>query len=361
MGFLAAGEPETRETLDVTIHATSLVREYAGSDWYARPTLENVDGVIVLIYYRSSNHIMNDGELHIKFSGDYGATWSDEDKTLTGVSVTGFPMNPPELGAGEDCQEPWLMVAPDGKLLLHMWKNDYATTAHGTWQSVSTDGGATWGTPTLINFIGLSESNNLLVFATDDHFVYDGVIYAGARMWTSAEAGNGKNILVKSADNGATWTYVSDISSFGTGTNEVGLEYLGNARIVAVMRGFSPHTWISFSDDMGLTWAGLSMPDLEVSGRHRIWTLTHLRGEASWWTDPVLIMCGFVFGRRTCVWVSRDSGATWSHAAYLDNVIPDAGYSDMFWDSDLSQFVLLSYFGTQDTASIKQYRFSIAL
>ena len=354
-----AGEPI------LTVDSSQIVRQHAGSDWYGRPACEVVNGVVVLVYKSGTAHNQNDGALHIKFSNDYGATWSNEDKYIGGAAVTGFPMNPPDCVAGQDAQEPWLMIAPNGDLLLHMWRSDYAVDFDGTYQSRSTDGGQTWSTPAAVDFVGLDAATDLLTFSTDDHFVYDGVIYAAARVFQDVATSGAKIVFVKSTDNGTTWDYVSTIAGFSPYVVEAGIEYTGSNRIVCVMRG-DGLTWRSFSNDMGLTWSpaqDVSSVLWAIAGRHRIQTAAHLRGEANWWTDPNLIMCGFIWsgtGRVPVVWISEDAGVSWVVPYYpLDSETPDAGYSDMFYNPNTGKYVLLTYYGEQDFADIKQYNLTI--
>lgn len=357
-GFLGGGDPIT---LTVDASAT-LVTGGAPNDWHGRPAAEVVNGVVVMVYKTATAHNLNDGILHIKFSDDYGATWSDEDKTLAGVAVTNFPMNPPDLGAGEDCQEPWLITAPNGDLLLHMWKDDYGVTQHGTWQSRSTDDGATWTIPAQILPVGLAGPDGM--FATDDHFVYNDVIYVVGRYF-SANWADCKMLVIKSADNGTTWDWVSDITNNTPTVVEAGMEYVGNDTIVVVMRG-NNLTWRSFSHDMGLTWTAaedVSSSLWAIAGRHRINTGAHLRGEANWWNDTYLIMHGFIWtgtGRRPVLWISQDSGLTWAFAYQpVDVETADGGYCDMFYNPNTDQYVLLTYSGLTTAADVKQHNLTI--
>ena len=320
-----------------------------------------------MTYYESSAHSVNDGALHVRFSDDYGDTWSDEDKNLAGGAVTGFPMNPPDAGAGEDAGEPWLMVAPNGDLLIHMWRVDYGVTANGTYQSRSEDGGLTWGTPAVVDFDGIADDAK--VFSTDDNFVSGTVIYAGARQYDDAVPTNCRNIFIKSTDNGATWTYISDISSFTPDTIEVGLEYLGDNNVIAMLRDLA-HTasYKAVSSDMGATWGALTnvTGTVGIAGRQRVYTLAHLRGEASWWTDTNLIMVGFVhqvsgntWSRRNCYWTSADAGANWSGPNYIDAIGEDSGYGDIFYRPSDEKYVIVSNYGTSLEADLVQYVFEL--
>jgi hypothetical protein len=324
----------------------------------------NDDNEVVLIYREAGSHTAPDSTFHIRFSDDYGATWSDRDKYLDGSSITGFPFgSPPDYTGNQHVNEPWLYKAPNGNLILHLWRTEVPSdSTNTTYQSVSTDGGLTWSTATAIS---LSGHSNTLVFATDDHFVYDGVIYAAARDFS--DTSHYHMIFIKSTDNGATWQWVSNMESAATdeSTVEVGIEYLGNNRIIAIYRTTAfTATCRSYSDDMGLTWSQIESitGNIPASGRHRIWTKTHFEGGASWWTDDDLVMIGFVNfpgqGRKTAVWYSRDAGETWTNPRYLEeSIYSDAGYADMIYNSTTGQYVLVSYIGPVGDADavVKQY------
>lgn len=364
--------PAARATLGtptVTVVTTATIVPTVGGLWYGRASVEKLsNGNLVLCYKSGTHHAVNDGALHIRFSNDQGATWTAEDTKLGGGAVTGFPMNPTGAGAGEDAGEPWLMIAPNGDLLLHMWRADYGVTANGTYQSRSTDGGASWSASAQINFVGIADDAK--VFATDDHFVLGTVIYAGARVYLDVTGDPCHNILIKSTDNGTTWEYVSDITNDANNTWEVGIEYLGNNTILAMLRDVSmtaSHKRVS--TDLGATWGAYTdvTGTVGVAARQRVKTRAHLKGLSNWWNDSVLIMCGFIHTnpgnsqpRRNAVWISLDRGTTWTGPNYVDVETEDAGYGDLFWDETNSQFVFVSYQGLLAEASIKQYNFTVA-
>lgn len=362
---VAAGLTETV----VAVASTSTVSSGGTLDWHGRASIKRrpSDNALVLVYRRGSHHAINDGALYIRFSNDDGATWTAENTTLGGAAVTGFPMNPSTLSAGEDAGEPWLYVAPNGDLLLHMWRVDYGVTANGTYQSRSTDGGHTWSASAAVTISGVA--NSLLAFATDDDFVLDSVIYAGARVYADVAPSNVHAILIKSTDNGTTWSKVSDITEVGSFTNEVGFEYVGTNTIVAVIRSLlNDHTYLRRSTDLGLTWGALEdvSNSIGISGRHRIYTRAHLKGLANWWNDPVLVMVGFHLmtpnssqQRRNCVWFSPDRGEHWSGPHYLAAQTEDAGYSDMFYAAGSAQYGIVAYQGTLATADLVQYRITM--
>jgi len=333
--------------------------------WYGRPVLKDIgDDIWCMVYANSEAHnVLTSSQLHVRFSDDYGETWSDENKYIDGSSVTGFPMYPPGAVPGETDEgpgEPWLYVCPNGDLLVHMWKVQYATTKNGSYQSRSTDGGKTWSTPALIDFTGTTR--DLYIYSTDDDFVLGNTIYAGAREYLNIVQTDGiKSIFIKSDDNGVTWDYVSDITDFSTRpTNEVGLEYIGNNKIVAICRGTNsvadggPYkvSYLVTSDDLGVTWNTPTTPaNIQVNGRIRIKSRSHVKGKNNWWFDPVLIAHGFDqqdipngSQRRICVYISKDFGDTWSTAKYLRITGYDGGYGDFLYNPNTDEYVSLQYY-----------------
>lgn len=321
------------------------------------------DGTLVMVYKRGPGH-SSDGstEIHIRFSDDYGATWTAEDTDLDGNPVSGLPLTRPVAwDAADDLSEPWLYLAPNGNLLLHVWRYDWGDTAYGAYQSVSADGGKTWGALASTGLTGHAEPER--IFSTDDHFVYDGTIYAGC----SFKEADGAEGLIKSPDNGASWEFVATVSA--TVTAEIGIEYLGDNTILALMRSTSDKTtYRCFSTDMGATWGTRDELTniMGASGRHRIWTRAHLEGSsAEWWTDQYLVACGFVLTgvvgaeRRSCLWFSKDGGANWSEPHYVDDAYNDAGYGDMFYNPNTGEYVFLCYRGTKNEADLVQYNVSV--
>lgn len=323
-------------------------------NWFGRPCIQVVNGVVVMIYRRGTGHATNDGAMHIKFSNDYGATWTDDDKNLSSGSVTGFPMS-----INNAAGEAELLACPNGDLLVHIPGSNNGTLL-GTYQSRSTDGGLTWDAPVLIDFSGIADDSK--VYAVDNSFIYSGVIYAGTRIWQDDTATVGESALLKSTDNGITWELVSILTSFAQNTNEIGIEYLDNSQILAVLRT-AEGTTSYLSSDMGITWEVLGN-SLENSGKHRIHTITHIKEQANWWADPTLIMCGFVWLpdlqiRKEAVWLSNDRGIHWSNAYYVNAGTGDGGYSDIFYNPLTGKYIIVTYEGNQAKADLVQYNLTI--
>lgn len=351
----------------------------ASEDWAGRASIKRrpSDSALVCVYYQAVNHFNNQGALHVRFSDDDGATWTAEDTTLASAAVTGFPMNPPGAGTPPDAGEPWLMVAPNGDLLVHMWLIDYSTSMGGTWQSRSTNGGETWSTPVQVTFTGTALDQDIL-FATDDDFIHpNGGLYAALRAYTGGSDGTPSSMhLIRTLDSGASWEVVSTImaDNVGSGSHggqEVGIEYLGNSTIIAMLRD-NDHTksYQRMSTDDGATWGTLTdvSSTVGIAGRQRVYTLNHLQGKAGWWKDPRLVMTGFVHqtpgdteDRRAALWFSPDRGTTWDGPHYLNTTTQDGGYGDIFYDFTNSRYVVITYRGTLDTSSLIQYNCTVSL
>lgn len=363
----------------VVVDSTTTLVTGGSLDWIGRASIKRrADGVLVMIYRRGTVHFVNDGGLYIKFSDDDGATWSTENETLAAVAVDGFPMNPSGAGASEDAGEPWLMVANNGDLVVHMWAIDYGVSMGGTWQWRSTDGGETWTEDGQVAW-GIGGVDDDIVFATDDDFVWNGITYAGARIYSGGADGTpSEMILISNASSDlaiTSWEKVSTImgATEGSGSHggqEVGLEYLGNDTIIAMLRD-NDHTasYRRMSTDLGATWGSLidvTSSAVSIAGRQRVYTRAHLMGLDGWWKDPVLFMTGFEHQdpgssttRRNCIWISPDRGITWDGPHFIDTQTEDAGYGDMFYDAANEQYVVVSYDGTNNAADLKQYRLTI--
>jgi len=339
------------------------------------------DGTWFLVYHESGHHWKYEpqkpkpilsGVLHARFSADNGENWSDEDCYLDGSPVVGFPAYPPgaEPDSGDfEPGEPWTYLAPNGDLVVHSLKDNFNTRKwDGTWQTRSSDGGKTWTGMEKIDFVGIARDE--CIWAIDDHFVVDGVIYMGAREIPMPEFWKGmRNLLVKSSDNGHTWQLVSYVTQKKGITTEQGIEYLGNNTILCVLNSVDRrHTWLTRSRDMGQTWEPLRdiADQARIWDRPRIFTAAHLRNEPDWWQDQLVLGTGdertkpgSSFPRRNCLWLSPDGGSNWQ-VFDLDHQTEDAGYGGMAYDDESQRYVAILYDGNHTEAVLKQYKFRIA-
>lgn len=335
----------------------------ANDRWKGRPVLKDLgNGIWICCYASSESHPgLTWSQLHLIFSNDYGETWSNEDEYLDGSSIYGAPLYPPAAIPGTTDRGPgdgWIMKCPNGDLLVHMWHANYQNWDGGTYQSRSVDGGKTWQTPTYVNWInntGISISDNDHIMATDDSFVYNDVIYAGAReMETDASYGTAiRSWIIKSEDNGVTWELVSKLSDYSDITNEFGFTYVGNNRVVACVRELTTKAYYTKSDDFMQTWDALTEVQsiYNVWSRPRIKTRSEVKGKNNWWLDPVLIMHGFEHvspgsstPRRIAVWISKDRGSTFDGPHYLKEQGFDGGYGDFLYNPIKDEYVSMQYY-----------------
>lgn len=364
------------EPVAVNVDSTTTLVTGGALDWIGRPSIKRrSDGALIMVYYRATGHATNNGAIYIRFSDDNGATWTDENADLDGNPVADFPLNP-TVSAGEDAFEPWLYATQtDDEFILHTWRYDHLVSNGGTYQWRTIDGGVTWsseGGP--VQFAGLTATQNGKTYATDQDFLFGNTIYSGARVYNDPDQVPSSQVLISTDDKGATWTRVSTVVSSvdlgGEGTQEMGITYLGNSTILAIIRDTAgvTHTYSKVSTDMGATWGSLTdrTADFGITARQRVYHRAQLKGQANWWGDPVLIMTGFEHqtpgsstSRRNAIWISRDAGDTWDGPHYLDTTSEDGGYSDIFYDADNDQWVVVSYRGTLTAADLKQYRLTI--
>ena len=385
--IVAAGEPKkevaTASNVEYLVEEVeSKVIAAKPGRYYGRCALVEVPSnppVWILFYHEASHHWKcKDGVMHVRFSRDYGETWSAEDKHFDGNRVAAFPAWPP--GAEPDAQdypgEPWAYLAPNGDAVLHTLNRRSDPSAfNGTWQIRSSDGGRTWSTWSRLQIEGVEDNRRIL--AIEDDAVVDGVVYQSAKN-LSNHAGKflpSRNILICSRDSGLTWEKVSNITSFAENTNECGIEFLGNKTIIAHAIDLTyKHNIQRVSHDMGVTWTDTQTPTYGAGGslvsmhRQRLRTSRHIRGEMAWWADPVLVVASNanIFHqnknprrRRNGVFISPDRGKTWQRPQWLDVETEDAGYGDTSWDPTSGKYVAWLYQGMNDEAVLKQYKFAV--
>jgi hypothetical protein len=363
--------------VSVNVDSTTTLGSGGTLAWWGRASIaRRPNGVLMLAYQRATAHDVNNGTgIHLRMSDNNGATWSDEDKNVSGSAITGAPLVPPSLGANMDAGEPWLTYTPDGDLLCFTWRVDYNVTNDGTCIFRSTDDGETWdsGTDT-IDWSGLNLLQDSRTFCTDDGFNIGSTMYVAGRVYAADDYSSSAVVMMTSTDDGVSWscdaTLVSPEGPPTHGAIELGMERVGNSDFIAMIRDTDHEkSYRATSSNLGARWSALEdvSSTVGIAGRQRVYTRAHLKGQANWWNDPVVLMVGYVHqtpgqsqDRRNCVWVSRDHGVTWSTPYYIDSTTEDAGYGDIFYDADNDQYVVVNYQGTLAAASLKQYRLTIA-
>lgn len=375
MGFLT-GRAVSADTFNPSVTVASrTVLKTGGSprNWHGRAVVvTRPDGVKVLVYRSGESHLDNNAQMHIRFK-EPGGSWTADDTTLDSNPVTGFPMNPPEgnINAGDAS----VYVTPSGRLVMHMWSvvgGDWPATLNGTWQSESNDGHA-WTTPVQVDFGG--GLNQDRTFATDDWFVYNGVIYTAARVYNADNPTDSYVVFLRNASDGDldAWEYVSDITSAGSDTQEIGMEFVGDDTILSLIRSLNnDETLQGASTTLGASWSTIDVSGtVQVSGRHRMYTRMHLKGEPGWWRDRVMLVNGFQLmnpgssqDRRNCVWVAQvvAGGPTMKYFGpfYLDTETEDAGYGDIYWDEVEEAYFVISYDGSLAAADLVEYKLTVS-
>ena len=368
----AGNPPETEVPVgspSVTIMSTKIVAPDEPDivdGWKGRPVMKELPGGIWICIYAQSeaHHKLVYSRLHVIFSDDYGETWTAENTYLDGSPVQGAPLYPPTCPPGVNTRGPgdgWIIVCPNGDLLCGMWDSDYVNLNYGSYQSRSTDGGRSWSTPEFITWGGVT--NNLACYNTCDDVVIGDTIYQGIReqkfINQSQNAGI-RNGIAKSTDNGQTWNIISYTTDWDlTPSNEIGFEYVGGTNMVANSRGTTStanggpykETFLSFSNDMGETWSAPIKPaNLQVNGRCRMKTRSHVKNKDRWWEDPVVFLHGFKqqnvpisSQRQAGIWVSKDRGQTWSTFLPLYQTTYDGGYGDFLYNPIKDEYVTMQY------------------
>ena len=319
---------------------------YSGSgatDWLGRPVLFDNADTWIMVYRQGAQHSYDaDGMIHVRFSDDEGATWTEPDVDLNSNAVTGAPF----VGhSTNDTADAIIFAAPNGDLLIHIAELQTGDAPRGTYQWRSTDGGTTWSDEGQINADGdLYGGQDFVVVGSE---VY---ITTVSSAWASPMAAH----LYKSADNGATWTFVSVIATTAENANEASIEYLDANRFLCVLRdSLNAKTYQRLSNDLGATWDVLTdvTASLSVLQRPRTRIVAN---------EPNRI---YLFGRDTytssytVIYYSDDNGVTWSPPFRFSSIAySDTGYCDMLQRSN-GDYYLLSYTGTQASASIREYLF----
>jgi hypothetical protein len=286
-------------------------------------------------------------EMHIRFGTNYGATWTADDTFTDNAPVSGFPV----ANAGMAV----IVHMPNGNLLI------IYSDGPGNKKITSSDGGKTWSAPAAITISGLTAEENDITFAIDQAIVVGSEIYVTCIHNSSPQ----KEFLIKSTDNGATWTYLSQIGGIDAG--EAGITYIGDNTFCAIVRGTDDALYHSFSTNLGATWTAPELIGAATGGRPHLWTRAQLKGEANWWLDPVLIMCGFINsngGRSNVLWISENAGGDWSTPYVLEAAIPSGGgyggYGDVIWNPTTSKYIAVMHYGSGAAKTdIKQYAVTI--
>jgi hypothetical protein len=332
----------------------SLLRSAPGR-WFGRPSLTaRPDGTWVLVFRAASQHGPGtDSAFHVAFSADEGETWTDDDTTLDGESVEGFPHTSPDADVSDAT-----VKHHDGDLLFHVTEErepfgEVDDSWRGTRQLRSTDGGVTWTDEGILDPDGIDAASLLLgqdgTVDPENGDRYEAVFVTRA----GDRSAPFKSGLARTPDGGRSWEYVSDVTGFEDRTDETGVAFVGGDLLAVLRDTDDAETYVRRSTDCGKTWGALeTVTDaLGVIQRPRVYSPDDVGSEAhnSEWL--------FLLGRHvrpeesqhTAVAVSPDAGRTWDGPVDLDEFgwpaqFGDCGYCDLRTRADGDHY-LVTYGG----------------
>jgi hypothetical protein len=223
------------------------------------------NGELLLMAREGTEHISVDGDVILLRSSDSGKTWGGK-QVIAGIK---------DLDEREGCG----LQLSDGTIVVGIFYNNLYD-ADGIYKGInkkpttkpgmrnlgcyvitSTDDGHTWSGPNYVNTDGMPFTN--IEGPTDapiempDGSILMGVIGYGI----DNDAKNVASVMLRSADKGQTWKYLSTIASDPGGRlggfAEPGIVRTKSGRIVAGLRNHGPDNAIytTYSDDEGKTWA----------------------------------------------------------------------------------------------------------
>jgi len=319
---------------EATLWSTS-----GAKDWLGWPQLRKISSTRwIMTYVASDGHTAADltTTIHIRFSNDEGATWTNENTKLGGGAVTGFPM----MGHGGTVRTlgGLLIICPNGDLLFHQYDN-----TEGTYQWRSTDDGNNWTDEGLIldsRFISL-----------DDWKVVGSTIYISVN-YTNNSGEPWVNSIYKSTNNGTTWAIHG--SSYESDGDEAGFVIAPNGDWIIVMRdNNNAETYQFRSTDGGLTWGAKTIrPELYILQRPRM-VLDGVGG--------IILHGRNYLGadlQNNVLYYSNDNGLTWGRRFFpYVTKTTDGNYNEYIIKDD-GTYYMITYSGTKAAAGIKQLIFS---
>ena len=235
--------------------ARDLEQTAGGKSYLTRVSFvdHTVSGLRVRVYRGGIGHSSNDGRAHIRFSADGGATWSDEDKTISGASVTGFPLSAVDA-PNVACAT--VLELANGNLLILVNEYDFTEPPiNGT-----TKGTRQWRctnlTTTTCTFTDEGKAFDNGVLPVDDQYYFANAP-VGSTLYCTVYGNTAPGAfaarLWKNSNNGDinSWEFVNDL---GAGVNEVTPVWLGGTTLFFLLRD-DPNvaTYTKITTDLGVT------------------------------------------------------------------------------------------------------------
>lgn len=214
-----------------------LLADGDASTYLAFPSILRLSDERVLIAYKETTaHMDVDADLAIM-------VFNPITKTVMSKTVI-------DATVGEAAQDPELMKMPNGDLVIYLdvQRVDPADPKqrYGIKEIRSTDNGTTWkvraadGTYKSVEdvakheYMRLTDAQGIIYGYTFDDVTVDGTVYMLAMSFPELAEYPGRSVhLIKSNDNGASWTHVKNLSvEFNLAFNESTLESYGNGFII---------------------------------------------------------------------------------------------------------------------------------
>lgn len=361
-----------RQDVSVLVQHTQILATRAYADHFSGPELQHQvihhdgfrhlhpadlialkNGNLLVMAREATEHYARDGDVIMLRSKDGGKTWGER-QVIAGVK---------DLDEREGCG----VQLRDGTIVVGVYYNgnynadgtygarrqeDNVKPVLGAYIITSRDNGRTWSAPNYLKldgmpFTGLEGPTDAPVEMPDGSIV---MAVIGYRL--HGDAKNTGSVLLRSTDQGATWSYVSTIASDPggkmSGFLEPGIVRTKSDRLVVALRNHQPehHIYVTHSDDAGKTWAPPRKTDMRGHPVDLI-QLADGRLLASYGIRPPLH--DKPGGIRACF--SRDNGETWEIASEVqlrrDFINWDIGYpeSHQFADGRVLTVYYYNLFG----------------
>lgn len=275
---------------DLLTFSTAQRISAATSSYDAFPTISTTDGELICLFRSASSHVGTKGTISMAKSLDDGATWSVTANVISHATL--------------DLRDPQQIVLSNGDIVVLSNIYNHATSTAGpTGVFRSTDNGTTFTQITTIN----ARSGYTFLFPFGFPRLKEGVIY-GVFYENKASDSTQYPCIFSSADDGATWSFLSQLS---VGYNETSIINTGGSNWLAISRpaneAVNTMAWFTSSDNMA-TWSSATLTNFGtqavspclVEWNGDIWLFTGDRsgtdGIKAWkWTGSGFLGNGFIY------------------------------------------------------------------
>lgn len=296
------------------ISNTDFISHLPPNDWVGRPTIVDVGSGVWMMAYRlaTAHQEVGAGTINIRFSVNEGISWTADNTFTDAIACVGVPLT--AHSPDTDIGEVYLIRCPNGDLLLHTYEDQVATgsTAAGTRQNRSTDGGKTWTDEGVINADGRLRM-------VQDHFIKSGVIYTVVEVCPNALdrwARPHELSLFTSSDNGATW--VETVIDTLNDNSEASICNTSGNKILVTMRDpiDTGKTYKYTSADLGATWSLISTLSARIGMVQKPRMIAAFGGHIMYGRDDV---ASPTTRQYAVIWWTPDEGVTFTRKFRPDN------------------------------------------